>query len=108
MCSSSADRTSPCPAARMYTSPRSTAIAGSARPLERFGVAIVAAASHSRTTMRIAFTHNLKTAHHEEQAEFDREETVDAIAQALRGIGHEVARVNASGASARDIARRNE
>src|SRR3954467_2140843 len=58
--------------------------------------------------MRIAFTHNLQTAHAEEQAEFDREETVDAIAQALRGLGHEVARVNVGGASASDLVRRLE
>src|SRR5678816_696533 len=58
--------------------------------------------------MRIAFTHNLQTSHDEEQAEFDREETVAAIADALRSLGHDVARVNVGGASASDLVRRLE
>ena len=58
--------------------------------------------------MRIAFTHNLQTDHDEAQAEFDREETVDAIATALRSLGHEVARVNVGGGSASDLVRRLE
>ncbi len=44
--------------------------------------------------MRIAFTHNLQTSHDEAQAEFDREETVADITDALRALGHEVARVD--------------
>jgi D-alanine-D-alanine ligase len=58
--------------------------------------------------MRIAFTHNLQTEHDEAQAEWDREETVDAIATALRSLGHEVARVNVAGGSASDLVRRLE
>ncbi|HEY4220288.1 MAG TPA: D-alanine--D-alanine ligase, partial [Myxococcota bacterium] len=58
--------------------------------------------------MKIAFTHNLQTQHDEEQAEFDREETVHSIAEALRALGHDVARVNVGGASASDLVRRLE
>jgi D-alanine-D-alanine ligase len=58
--------------------------------------------------MRIAFTHNLQTEHDEEQAEFDREETVAAIAAGLRACGHDVARVNVGGAKAGDLVRRLE
>lgn len=58
--------------------------------------------------MRIAFTHNLQTEHDEEQAEWDREETVDAIATALRQLGHDVARVNVAGGTASDLVRRLE
>src|SRR6185437_9094223 len=58
--------------------------------------------------MRIAFTHNLQTEHDEEQAEFDREETVAAIASGLRECGHDVARVNVGGAKAGDLVRRLE
>ena len=42
-------------------------------------------------TMRIAFTHNLQLDHDDEnQAEFDRVETVEAITTALRSLGHDV------------------
>src|SRR5438445_10161311 len=58
--------------------------------------------------VKIAFTHNLQTAHDEEQAEFDGEHTVAAIADALRAGGHDVARVNVGGASASDLVRRLE
>lgn len=58
--------------------------------------------------MRIAFTHNLQTEHDEAQAEWDREETVDAIATALRALGHDVARVNVAGGTASDLVRRLE
>lgn len=58
--------------------------------------------------MRIAFTHNLQTSHEEAEAEFDREETVEAIASALRRLGHEVARVNVGGGTASDLVRRLE
>lgn len=44
--------------------------------------------------MKIAFTHNLKTAEAEEQAEFDTAETVQQITEALRGLGHEVVPVD--------------
>lgn len=58
--------------------------------------------------MRIAFTHNLQTTHDEEQAEWDREETVEAIAEALRSLGHDVARVNVAGGTASDLVKRLE
>jgi D-alanine-D-alanine ligase len=58
--------------------------------------------------MRIAFTHNLQTSHDEAQAEFDREETVEAIASALRRVGHDVARVNVGGGTTSDLVRRLE
>ncbi len=58
--------------------------------------------------MRIAFTHNLQTSHDEAEAEFDREETVAAIADALRALGHDVDRVNVSGVSAGELVRRLE
>ena len=40
--------------------------------------------------MRIAFTHNLQLSDSEEEAEFDRPETVAAISAALRSLGHEL------------------
>lgn len=45
--------------------------------------------------MRIAFTHNLQLDHDDEsQAEFDRQETVDAICDALRALGHDVTAID--------------
>lgn len=44
--------------------------------------------------MRIAFVHNLQTADTEDQAEFDRPETVAALTGSLRNLGHEVLPVN--------------
>lgn len=58
--------------------------------------------------MRIAFTHNLQTSHDEAEAEFDREETVEAIASSLRRLGHDVARLNVGGGTASDLVRRLE
>ena len=71
-------------------------------------VALVDARRQLTTHMRIAFTHNLQTTHDEAQAEFDREETVEAISVALRSLGHEVARINVSGCSASELVRRLE
>src|SRR6185503_11096233 len=58
----------------------------------------------TRHRMRIAFTHNLQTSHDEEQAEFDREETVAAIAGALAKLGHKVTRIDV-GQSASSLVR---
>jgi D-alanine-D-alanine ligase len=58
--------------------------------------------------VRIAFTHNLQTSHEEAEAEFDREETVAAIADALRSLGHEVVRVNVGAGGASHLVRRLE
>ena len=56
--------------------------------------------------MRIAFTHNLQTDHDDEgQAEFDRPETVDAIASGLERLGHEVVPIDVSGPVSRLVAR---
>lgn len=55
--------------------------------------------------MRIAFTHNLKTSDDEAQAEFDTLETVQAITEALRTLGHQVHPVEVSGPASRLVAR---
>lgn len=55
--------------------------------------------------MKIAFTHNLKVADTEEQAEFDSPETVAALADTLRALGHEVHLVEVSGRASRLVAR---
>jgi D-alanine-D-alanine ligase len=55
--------------------------------------------------MRIAFTHNLKSADTEAQAEFDTPETIRAISEALRGLGHEVYPVEVAGPASRLVAR---
>jgi D-alanine-D-alanine ligase len=55
--------------------------------------------------MRIAFTHNIQLTDAEEEAEFDRPETVAAITQALRSLGHEVEPVEVSGPASRVVAR---
>lgn len=46
--------------------------------------------------MRIAFTHNLQLKNGEEEAEFDTPTTVEAIAEALRRLGHDVDLVEVS------------
>jgi D-alanine-D-alanine ligase len=59
--------------------------------------------------MRIAFTHNLQHDHDDEsQAEFDRQETVDAIADALRSLGHEVIPVDVGHGSVSSLTARLE
>ena len=55
--------------------------------------------------MKIAFTHNVQLNPTEEEAEFDRPETIQAIADALRRLGHEVESVDVAGSAARMVAR---
>ena len=55
--------------------------------------------------MKIAFTHNLKLADTEDQAEFDTADTVAVLADALRNLGHEVHLVEVSGLASRLVAR---
>jgi D-alanine-D-alanine ligase len=55
--------------------------------------------------MRLAFTHNLQLAQGEEEAEFDRPETIQAIAVALERLGHEVELIEVSGPASRVVAR---
>ncbi len=56
-------------------------------------------------SMRLAFTHNLQLSDREDEAEFDTPETVNAISNALRALGHEVELVEVSGAASRVMAR---
>src|SRR3569832_2207020 len=58
-----------------------------------------------RSSMRIAFTHNLRLTDSEEEAEFDTVETVDAIADGLRAGGHEVEKVEVTGPASHLAAR---
>lgn len=53
--------------------------------------------------MKIALTHNLRMSNSPEEAEFDSEETVQAIANALESYGHEVERVELSTSPSRVI-----
>jgi D-alanine-D-alanine ligase len=55
--------------------------------------------------MRIVFAHNLQTNSSEEEAEFDRPETVQTILEALVRLGHEVEPVEVSGSPSRVMAR---
>lgn len=55
--------------------------------------------------MRIALTHNLKLSDAEEEAEFDTEETVNALAAAMERLGHRVERMEVSGPASRTVAR---
>jgi D-alanine-D-alanine ligase len=55
--------------------------------------------------MRIAFTHNLQLSNSEEEAEFDRPETVAALSDAMRRLGHEVEPLEVSGTASRVVAR---
>lgn len=55
--------------------------------------------------MKIAFTYNLQLATTEEEAEFDRPETVQLIADALQRLGHDVELVEVSGPASRVVAR---
>ena len=57
--------------------------------------------------MHIAFTHNLQRDHDDEsQAEFDRQETVDAICAALRDLGHTVTALDVGAAAVADTTAR--
>ena len=55
--------------------------------------------------MKIAFTHNLQVSQTEEEAEFDRPETIRAISESLERLGHEVELVEVSGPASRVVAR---
>ncbi len=55
--------------------------------------------------MRIALTHNLRLNDSEEEAEFDTEETVSALASAIERLGHRVEKMEASGPASRLVAR---
>lgn len=55
--------------------------------------------------MRIALTHNLRLSDSEEEAEFDTEETVNALATAIERLGHRVERMEVSGPASRTVAR---
>lgn len=49
--------------------------------------------------MKVAFTYNLRRTDSEDEAEFDSAETVDAIAGAIEAAGHEVEKLEVSGAA---------
>jgi len=51
----------------------------------------------------IAFTHNLQLTDSEEEAEFDKPETINAIVQALNNLGHSVELVEVSGPASRVV-----
>jgi D-alanine-D-alanine ligase len=55
--------------------------------------------------MRIALTHNLRLSDSEEEAEFDTEATVTALASAIERLGHRVERMEVSGPASRTVAR---
>ena len=55
--------------------------------------------------MRIALTHNLRLSDLEEEAEFDTQETVNALAGAVERLGHRVERFEVSGPASRTVAR---
>jgi D-alanine-D-alanine ligase len=49
--------------------------------------------------MKVAFTYNLRRSDSPEEAEFDSAETVDAVASAIEAAGHEVEKIEVSGAA---------
>ncbi len=55
--------------------------------------------------MKIAFTHNIQLTVSEDEAEFDRPETVAAITQGLRNLGHIVEPIDVAGPASRVVAR---
>src|SRR5688572_568171 len=55
--------------------------------------------------MRIALTHNLRLSDAEEEAEFDTEETVKALAAAIERLGHRLERFEVSGPASRTVSR---
>jgi D-alanine-D-alanine ligase len=55
--------------------------------------------------MRIALTHNLRLSDSEEEAEFDTEETVNALAAAIERLGHRVEKMEVSGPASQLVAR---
>lgn len=55
--------------------------------------------------MRIALTHNLRLSDSEEEAEFDTQETVNALAGAIERLGHRLERFEVSGPASRTVSR---
>jgi len=55
--------------------------------------------------MRIALTHNLRLSDDEDEAEFDTQATVDALASAIERLGHSVERIEVSGPASRTVTR---
>lgn len=55
--------------------------------------------------MKIALTYNLRLSNAEEEAEFDTEETVNAIAAAIERLGHRLERFEVSGPASRTVSR---
>jgi D-alanine-D-alanine ligase len=55
--------------------------------------------------LRIALTHNLRLSDTEEEAEFDTQETVNALAAAIERLGHRLERFEVSGPASRTVAR---
>ncbi|WP_233576731.1 D-alanine--D-alanine ligase family protein [Citreicoccus inhibens] len=55
--------------------------------------------------MRIALTYNLRLSDSEEEAEFDTQETVNALAAAIERLGHRLERFEVSGPASRTVAR---
>jgi D-alanine-D-alanine ligase len=55
--------------------------------------------------VRIALTYNLRLSDSEEEAEFDTQETVNALAGAIERLGHRLERFEVSGPASRTVAR---
>ncbi len=55
--------------------------------------------------MRIALTHNLQISDSEDEAEFDRPETIATLTAALERLGHEVEPIEVSGPASRTVTR---
>jgi D-alanine-D-alanine ligase len=55
--------------------------------------------------VRIALTYNLRLSDSEEEAEFDTQETVNALAAAIERLGHRLERFEVSGPASRTVAR---
>jgi D-alanine-D-alanine ligase len=55
--------------------------------------------------VRIALTYNLRLSDSEEEAEFDSQETVNALAGAIERLGHRLERFEVSGPASRTVAR---
>jgi D-alanine-D-alanine ligase len=55
--------------------------------------------------LRIALTFNLRLSDSEDEAEFDTEETVNALANAIERIGHRLERFEVSGPASRTVSR---
>ena len=57
-----------------------------------------------RKAVRIALTYNLRLSDSEEEAEFDTQETVNALAAAIERLGHRLERFEVSGPASRTVA----